>query len=97
MPLLELWTVGVQFALNLVFSGKECNLLILTLPENAKGRVKSTPTGHPNAPLPLLWLLTQASIGGFRAQFFLCDMFYHKQNMRNIHAFVIHLPLEDSN
>ena len=24
-------------------------------------------------------------------------MLYRKQNMRNIHAFLVHLPLEDSN
>ncbi|MEX2606796.1 MAG: hypothetical protein WD708_05575, partial [Kiritimatiellia bacterium] len=54
----------VQFALSLVFSGRECNLLILTLPESAKGRAKylpasggSTPAVHPNAPLPLLGII----------------------------------------
>jgi hypothetical protein len=96
MPGLELWTVGVQFALSLVFSGRECNLLILTLPESAKGRVKSTPDAHPNAPLPLHGFSHKPLWADFEVNFSCAYMLYRKQNMRNIHAFLVHLPLEDS-
>jgi len=47
-----LWTGGVQFAPNLAVSGRECDLMIPTLPENDEGGAKSTPLVHPNAPLP---------------------------------------------
>jgi len=52
-PSQVLCTGGVQFAPNLVFLGRECDLMIPTLPENAEGGGKSTPPVHPNAPLPL--------------------------------------------
>ena len=47
-----LWTGGIQFAPNSVVSGKECDLMIPTLPENAEGGAKSMPPCTPECVTP---------------------------------------------